>query len=53
MKKLDETTAEAEARTKPSGEQERDNDAQRPDGSGGTEHDSTAQKAAREVKKPR
>ncbi|WP_275635650.1 hypothetical protein [Pseudomonas entomophila] len=35
-----------QART--TGEQERDNDARRPDGSGGTSHDSTAQKAARE-----
>jgi len=33
---------------KTTGEQERDNDAQRPDGSGGTSHDSTAQKEARE-----
>ncbi|MFJ4142696.1 hypothetical protein [Pseudomonas sp. NPDC089734] len=30
-----------------SGEVERDNDAHRPDGSSGTEHDSTAQKTAR------
>ena len=30
------------------GEEERDNDAQRPDGSTGTSHDSTAQKTARE-----
>lgn len=29
------------------GEEERDNDAHRPDGSTGTGHDSTAQKAAR------
>lgn len=29
------------------GEEERDNDAQRPDGSTGTAHDSTAQKTAR------
>ncbi|MDV9030762.1 hypothetical protein Q7C30_001415 [Pseudomonas sp. RAC1] len=33
------------------GEQERDNDARRPDGSSGTSHDSTAQKAAREKDK--
>lgn len=31
------------------GEKERDNDAQRPDGSTGTEHDTTAQKTARDV----
>lgn len=30
------------------GEQERDNDAHRPDGSSGTGHDSTAQKTARD-----
>ncbi len=30
------------------GEEERDNDAHRPDGSTGTSHDSTAQKAARD-----
>lgn len=30
------------------GEEERDNDAQRPDGSTGTSHDSTAQKTARD-----
>lgn len=35
------------AGARPGGEQERDNDAQRPDGSTGTQHDSTAQKAAR------
>lgn len=34
--------------TKSNGEEERDNDAHRPDGSSGTAHDSTAQKAARE-----
>ena len=33
--------------SKTTGEKERDNDAQRPDGSTGTAHDSTAQKAAR------
>lgn len=32
----------------PDGEAERDNDAKRPDGSGGTSHDSTAQKTARD-----
>lgn len=53
MKKHDEHETEAQARAKPSGEQERDNDAQRPDGSGGTEHDSTAQKAARDANKRR
>ncbi|WP_409273340.1 hypothetical protein [Pseudomonas sp. KCJK9111] len=31
------------------GEKERDNDAQRPDGSTGTEQDTTAQKTARDV----
>jgi hypothetical protein len=40
----DKATVQAET----TGEQERDNDAQRPDGSGGTSHDSTAQKEARE-----
>ncbi|CAM3593391.1 hypothetical protein CCOS865_04077 [Pseudomonas reidholzensis] len=30
------------------GEEERDNDAHRPDGSSGTAHDSTAQKTARQ-----
>lgn len=34
--------------SKPAGEAERDNDARRPDGSAGTEHDSTAQKTARQ-----
>lgn len=34
------------------GEAERDNDAQRPEGSTGTDHDSTAQKAARGKGKP-
>nr|WP_314877571.1 hypothetical protein [uncultured Pseudomonas sp.] len=34
--------------SKPAGEAERDNDARRPDGSTGTEHDSTAQKTARQ-----
>ncbi|MFT0868952.1 hypothetical protein [Pseudomonas sp. CAM1A] len=32
---------------RPAGEAERDNDAHRPEGSSGTQHDSTAQKAAR------
>ncbi|MFJ4384911.1 hypothetical protein ACI2KG_01505 [Pseudomonas sp. NPDC089407] len=36
------------SQTKSNGEEERDNDAQRPDGSSGTPHDSTAQKTARE-----
>ncbi|MBF8754000.1 hypothetical protein [Pseudomonas guariconensis] len=35
------------AKREPKGEAERDNDAHRPDGSTGTAHDSTAQKAAR------
>lgn len=47
MSKRDGSKTEDQAKTRPSGEEERDNDAQRPDGSGGTEHDSTAQKAAR------
>lgn len=34
-------------KTDTQGEQERDNDARRPDGSTGTGHDSPAQKAAR------
>ncbi|WP_177410774.1 hypothetical protein [Pseudomonas sp. LB-090624] len=34
--------------SKPQGEEERDNDAHRPDGSSGTDHDSTAQKTARQ-----
>ncbi|MFK0091932.1 hypothetical protein [Pseudomonas sp. NPDC090592] len=38
----------AGSRSKPDGEEERDNDAHRPDGSSGTSHDSTAQKTARE-----
>ncbi|QXI31668.1 hypothetical protein HU752_016765 [Pseudomonas vanderleydeniana] len=37
-----------ESQTKELGEQERDNDAHRPDGSTGTRHDSTAQKTARD-----
>lgn len=36
------------AQTRPHGEEERDNDAHRPDGSTGTSHDSTAQKTARD-----
>ncbi|SDT17207.1 hypothetical protein SAMN05216598_4260 [Pseudomonas asplenii] len=38
---------ETQAPSKTQGEEERDNDAQRPDGSTGTSHDSTAQKTAR------
>ncbi|WP_336335430.1 hypothetical protein [Pseudomonas putida] len=38
----------AGSQPKSSGEQERDNDAHRPDGSTGTSHDSTAQKTARD-----
>lgn len=37
-----------EPRSGTRGEEERDNDAQRPDGSTGTSHDSTAQKTARD-----
>lgn len=36
------------SQTRSKGEQERDNDAHRPDGSTGTSHDSTAQKTARD-----
>ncbi len=36
------------AQTHSHGEEERDNDAHRPDGSTGTAHDSTAQKTARD-----
>ena len=36
------------SQSKADGEEERDNDAHRPDGSSGTSHDSTAQKTARE-----
>ena len=38
----------AGAQTRPHGEEERDNDAHRPDGSTGTSNDSTAQKTARD-----
>lgn len=38
----------AGSQTRSNGEQERDNDAHRPDGSTGTSHDSTAQKTARD-----
>ncbi|NQD74791.1 hypothetical protein [Pseudomonas sp. CM27] len=37
-----------QAPTRSKGEEERDNDAHRPDGSTGTSHDSTAQKTARD-----
>lgn len=47
MKKQSDRQKET-AQTRPGGEEERDNDAQRPDGSTGTSHDSTAQKAARD-----
>ncbi|WP_201203134.1 hypothetical protein [Pseudomonas sp. S37] len=36
------------SQSKSGGEEERDNDAHRPDGSSGTSHDSTAQKTARD-----
>ncbi|KPA87569.1 hypothetical protein PF66_05952 [Pseudomonas asplenii] len=39
---------DTQAQAKTQGEQERDNDAHRPDGSSGTGHDSTAQKTARD-----
>ena len=49
---IEETMMKAhESKTSPQtakGEEERDNDAQRPDGSSGTSHDSTAQKTARD-----
>jgi hypothetical protein len=48
MKKHSEDSVETPPPAKPQGEQERDNDAHRPDGSSGTEHDSTAQKTARQ-----
>ncbi|MFB4394708.1 MULTISPECIES: hypothetical protein [unclassified Pseudomonas] len=37
-----------DTQTRSHGEEERDNDAHRPDGSTGTAHDSTAQKTARD-----
>ena len=43
----DDHSAKSVSKTQPKGEAERDNDAQRPDGSTGTTHDSTAQKTAR------
>ncbi|WP_177408577.1 MULTISPECIES: hypothetical protein [unclassified Pseudomonas] len=46
MKQTD--TQKPGGQTGPNGEQERDNDAHRPDGSTGTSHDSTAQKTARD-----
>lgn len=46
MKKPSEDRTRA-AQATPHGEEERDNDAHRPNGSTGTGHDSTAQKAAR------
>lgn len=47
MKKVSDRQKEG-AQTRPHGEEERDNDAHRPDGSTGTSHDSTAQKTARD-----
>lgn len=44
----DANSPKPEAQTQSKGEEERDNDAHRPDGSSGTTHDSTAQKTARE-----
>ncbi|WP_162912000.1 hypothetical protein [Pseudomonas putida] len=43
------TKSDAGDGSKMQGEEERDNDAHRPDGSSGTSHDSTAQKTAREA----
>jgi hypothetical protein len=47
MKKVSDKQQEG-AQTRPQGEEERDNDAHRPDGSTGTSYDSTAQKTARD-----
>ncbi|MFG0863114.1 hypothetical protein [Pseudomonas sp. CJQ_13] len=46
--KKDDQPQNTGSQTKSNGEQERDNDARRPDGSTGTSHDSTAQKTARD-----
>lgn len=46
--KNDAHTQKPEEQKGPDGEEERDNDAHRPDGSTGTDHDSTAQKTARD-----
>ncbi|CAI8933031.1 YpzI family protein [Pseudomonas soli] len=53
MPSTDKTQKTDVAKPLVSGEQERDNDARRPDGSTGTEHDSTAQKAARSHAQPK
>jgi len=45
--KTDNTVPSKTAQPGTQGEEERDNDAHRPDGSAGTSHDSTAQKTAR------
>ncbi|MGB5958395.1 MULTISPECIES: hypothetical protein [unclassified Pseudomonas] len=48
MNKEAHSQQKAGSQTRSNGEQERDNDARRPDGSTGTSHDSTAQKTARD-----
>ena len=48
MKKQTEQQSENVTLSNTQGEQERDNDAHRPDGSTGTAQDSTAQKTARQ-----
>ena len=53
MPSTDKTQKTDVAKPLVNGEQERDNDARRPDGSTGTEHDSTAQKAARSHAQPK
>lgn len=47
MKKHTDAEHKPQTPSKAQGEVERDNDAHRPDGSSGTDHDSTAQKVAR------
>ena len=49
MNKLRDEQRKGADLAKTNGEQERDNDAHRPEGSTGTSQDSTAQKAAREA----
>ncbi len=49
MSTLNEQDAKRVEQARTTGEKERDNDAHRPDGSTGTEQDTTAQKTARDV----
>ncbi|EST13908.1 hypothetical protein EDP1_1066 [Pseudomonas putida S610] len=49
MSTLNEQDAKRVEQARTTGEKERDNDAHRPDGSTGTEQDTTAQKTARNV----